>query len=84
MGLGEICPFFGGNTTGKLVSETHTNAHLEVQIAQPVIQIRGDERFDFPKLIHLRAGLPSEQWSFVPGSVKSGGERLERVEIYFG
>lgn len=46
-----------------------TNTHLKVQVAQPVVEIRGDVGFNFFKLVQLWVWLPPEQRGFEPGSM---------------
>lgn len=46
------------------VSYLHT--HLKIQVAQPVVEIRGDEGFNLFKLVQLCAGLAPDQWRFEP------------------
>lgn len=47
--------------------KSHTNTHLEVQVAQPVVEIRGDKGFNFFKLVELCVWRSSDEWGFEPG-----------------
>lgn len=74
-----------------LHTHTHTqiqtckHTHLKVQVAQPVVQIRGDDGFHLSKLVQLCARLPPEQRGFEPGTTTQkqyvGRARTEKITI---
>jgi len=48
-------------------THTHTHTHLKVQVAQPVVEIRGDDGFNLFKLVQSCVRLPPEQRGSEPG-----------------